>query len=62
MCVIYFLFIILTFFHFIQRIEESVTDRINDVPHRVRQYTFVVDYCQNLDLPHLGAEQAFDLD
>lgn len=32
-------------------------DRENNVRHSKRQYTIVMDYAQNLDLPHFGNEQ-----
>jgi hypothetical protein len=40
-----------------QRTMKAKEDVDNAVPHRQRSYAIVVDYAQNLDLPHFGQEQ-----
>jgi hypothetical protein len=40
-----------------EKITKAKEDKMNDVPHSSRTYTFIADYSQNLDLPHFGGEQ-----
>lgn len=40
--------------------EQARADRMNDVSHPNRTYTFIADYCQNLALPHFGQTQPGD--
>jgi hypothetical protein len=40
-----------------QRMDLAKSDRESGVPFEESQQTFVGDYAQNLDLPHVGAEQ-----
>ena len=40
-----------------EKIAKAKEDKMNDVPHSSRTYTFIADYSQNLDLPHFGGEQ-----
>ena len=39
------------------RIKEAHEDATNNVPHAERHYVRVMDYAQNLDIPHFGDEQ-----
>jgi hypothetical protein len=40
-----------------EKIAKAKEDKLNNVPHSSRTYTFIADYSQNLDLPHFGGEQ-----
>lgn len=40
-----------------QRIEDAQNDENIDMEHENRNYCLIVDYAQNLELPHLGEEQ-----
>jgi hypothetical protein len=39
------------------KIDESRRDRAEKTQHTDRTYTFIADYCQNMELPHFGNEQ-----
>jgi hypothetical protein len=39
------------------KVEEARSDAALLVPHRLRRYCLVADYCQNMALPHFGGEQ-----
>ena len=36
---------------------ESIEDRLNNVPHECLRRSFVIEYCQNMGLPHVVKEQ-----
>jgi len=40
-----------------QKIENARSSLNNNVPYNEKVVTLVMDYCQNLDLPHVGGEQ-----
>jgi hypothetical protein len=39
------------------KVQEARDDAALKVPHRLRRYCLVADYCQNMALPHFGGEQ-----
>jgi hypothetical protein len=39
------------------KVEEARSDATLLVPHRLRRYCLVADYCQNMALPHFGGKQ-----
>ena len=39
------------------KVEEARSDKTLGLPHRLRRYCLVADYCQNMALPHFGGEQ-----
>ena len=43
-----------------KKINEACEDFQNSVQHSRRRYTFVCDYCQNMQLPYFGKEQPGD--
>lgn len=40
-----------------EKIAEARDDRMHKRPHSESVYTFIGDYCQNMNLPHFGKEQ-----
>ena len=40
-----------------KREEEAVSDSKNNVSHSERRHCITLDYCMNVEVPHLGAEQ-----
>jgi hypothetical protein len=42
------------------RLEQAKADKANGLPYSDAQQSFVGDYSQNLDIPHVGAEQPGD--
>eukprot|EP00957_Ditylum_brightwellii_P029800 2254075-Ditylum_brightwellii.AAC.2 len=40
-----------------KKIANAREDNQNNAPHHLRWYCFIMDYSQNLDLPHYGSEQ-----
>jgi hypothetical protein len=43
-----------------EKIAKAKEDKMDNVSHSSRTYTFIANYSQNLDLPHFGGEQAGD--
>jgi hypothetical protein len=43
-----------------EKIVKAKEDKMNNVSHFSRTYTFIANYSQNLDLPHFGGEQPED--